>query len=205
MTIASFLAYAIALGIAGAIPGPGIAALVGRALGTGARRTMPMLFGLAFGDVFFLTLAVAGLAFIAKTFATAFLAIKIAGACYLLFLAYRFWTSGIEIREITKSPGRREGFASFLAGFAVTMGNPKTIVFYMAILPAVMDLETVDLPGYLVLVLLTFLVLFVVLTPYVLLASRARTAFTDPLALKRLNRSASLAMAATASWILLRN
>jgi len=205
MTLASFIAYSIALGIAGIIPGPGVAALIGRALGTGARRTMPMLAGLALGDVVFLSLAVAGLAFIAKTFATAFLAIKIAGAGYLLFLAYRFWTSGIEIQEITKSPGRREGIASFLAGFAVTLGNPKTVVFYMAIVPAVMDLAAVDMSGYLILVLLTFLVLFIVLTPYVLLASRARTAFKNPLALKRLNRSASIAMAGTAGWILLKN
>jgi threonine/homoserine/homoserine lactone efflux protein len=204
MTTASFFAYALALSIAAAIPGPGVAALVGRALGTGARRTMPMLFGLAAGDAVFLTLAIAGLALIAKTFATAFLAIRIAGACYLLFLAYKFWTSGIHVQEITKSPGKREGIASFLAGFAVTMGNPKTIVFYMAILPAVMDLGTVDFSGYLVLVILTFLVLFVVLTPYVLLASKARTAFTDPIALKRLNRFAAVAMAGTATWILAR-
>ncbi len=204
MTISAFLAYVVALAIAVAIPGPGIAALVGRALGTGARRTMPMLFGLALGDVVFLTLAVAGLALVAKSFSTLFLVIKLMGAAYLLYLAYRFWTSGIEIQDVKKASGRREGLASMMAGFAVTIGNPKTLVFYMAILPAVMDLTTVDITGYLVLVALTFLVLFVVLTPYVLLAERARSFLKDPAHLRLLNRFAATAMTGTAAWIVAR-
>lgn len=204
MSLTAFLAYALALGIAAAIPGPGVAALVGRALGTGFARSVPMLLGLAVGDVIYLTLAIAGLAFIAKAFATAFLVIKLAGAAYLLWLAWRFWTQGIAIQQVEKSAGRRDGIASFLAGLAVTLGNPKTIVFYMAILPAVMDLGAVTLAGYGVLVLLTFLVLFAVLLPYIALAARARMVFTDPRALRRLNRSAALAMTGAAGWIVAR-
>ncbi|WP_075995319.1 LysE family translocator [Salaquimonas pukyongi] len=201
MTVAAFFAYAIALGIAAAIPGPGVAALVGRALGTGFARSVPMLLGLAVGDVIYLTLAIAGLAFIATAFSAAFFVVKLAGAAYLLWLAWRFWNEGIAVRKVEKSAGRRDGIASFLAGLAVTLGNPKTIVFYMAILPAVMDLSAVTLAGYGVLVILTFLVLFVVMTPYMALASRARLFFTDPRALRRLNRSAAAAMAGTAGWI----
>ena len=204
MSFTAFLAYALALGIAAVIPGPGVAALVGRALGTGFTRSIPMLLGLATGDVVYLTLAVAGLAFIAKAFSTAFFVIKLAGAGYLLWLAWRFWTQGIAIQEVEKSAGRRDGLASFLAGFAVTLGNPKVIVFYMAILPAVMDLEAVTLPGYGVLVVLTFLVLFAMLLPYIALASRARLFFTDPRALRRLNRTAAVAMTGAAGWIVAR-
>ena len=204
MSLTAFLAYAIALGIAAAIPGPGVAALVGRALGTGFGRSIPMLLGLAVGDVIYLTLAIAGLAFIASAFSTVFFFIKLAGAAYLLWLAWRFWTQGIAIQEVEKSAGRRDGFASFLAGLTVTLGNPKTIVFYMAILPAVMDLGAVTLAGYGVLVVLTFLVLFAVLLPYIALASKARLFFTDPAALRRLNRSAAVAMTGAAGWIVAR-
>lgn len=204
MSLTAFLAYAIALGIAAVIPGPGVAALVGRALGTGFGRSIPMLLGLAVGDVIYLTLAIAGLAFIANAFATAFFVIKLAGAAYLLWLAWRFWTQGIAIQQVEKSAGKRDGIASFLAGLAVTLGNPKTIVFYMAILPAVMDLGAVTLAGYGVLVVLTFLVLFAVLVPYIALASKARLFFTDPSALRRLNRSAAIAMTGAAGWIVAR-
>ena len=205
MRLTAFLAYALALGIAAAIPGPGVAALVGRALGTGFARSVPMLLGLAVGDVTYLTLAIAGLAFIAKAFSTVFLVVKLAGAAYLLWLAWRFWTRGIAIQEVEKSAGRRDGIASFLAGLAVTLGNPKTIVFYMAILPAVMDLGAVTLAGYGVLVVLTFAVLFVVLLPYIALAAKARLFFTDPSALRRLNRTAALAMTGAAGWIVARS
>ncbi|MGB6190327.1 MAG: LysE family translocator [Aeromonas molluscorum] len=204
MSLTAFLAYGVALAIAAAIPGPGVAAIVGRALGTGARRTLPMLLGLAVGDVVYLSLAVGGLAFIANSFFEVFLVIKICGALYLVYLAYKFWTAGIDIQDVKKSAGRREGFTSFMAGLAVTLGNPKTIIFYMAILPVVMNLEMVSFEVFLLLIVITFAVLFLVMAPYILLATKARMFFKNPAALRRLNRTASVAMAATATWIVAR-
>ncbi len=204
MTIGSFLAYGLALAIAAAIPGPGIAALVGRALGTGLRRTLPMLTGLVLGDLIYLLLAVAGLAFLAKTFASVFLVVRIAGALYLLRLAWNFWRSGISVSEVKAAPGRRDGLASFLAGLAVTLGNPKTIVFYLALVPAVIDLGAVTPTGFAMLAGITICVLYTVLLPYVALAARARAALRNPSALRILNRFAAVAMASTAGWILAR-
>lgn len=205
MGLTGFFAYAVALAIAAAIPGAGVAAIVGRALGTAARRTLPMLIGLAVGDVVYLTLAVGGLAFIANTFSEVFFAVKVGGALYLSYLAYKFWTVGIDIQVVKKSAGKREGFTSFLAGFAVTLGNPKTIIFYMAILPAVMSLQSVSFKAYLILICITFLVLFLVLLPYIALASKAQSFFKNPIAQKRLNGIAAGAMVATATWIVARS
>lgn len=204
MTPASFIAYGTALAVAAAIPGPGIAALVGRALGTGFWRTMPMLTGLVLGDLTYLLLAVAGLAVIAKTFAGIFVAVKIGGALYLAWLAWKFWSSGIAVTQARASTGARDGLASFFGGLALTLGNPKTIVFYLAITPVVIDLRSVGVTDFAVLALVTVLVLYVVLVPYVALASRARAALGNPQALKALNRFAALAMAAAAGWIVAR-
>ena len=204
MTIASFLAYAIALGIAAIIPGPGIAALVGRALGTGFYRTMPMLFGIIIGDILYLGFAIAGLALIAKTFSAVFFIIKIAGASYLLFLAYRFWTHGINPTHIKKSLGRKEVAATFLAGFAVTMSNPKTIIFYIALLPSVINLSTVSFEAYLILSTITAAVLFIGLVPYMILAAKARDTFQNTKTLKVIGRSAATILTGTAGWILAR-
>jgi threonine/homoserine/homoserine lactone efflux protein len=204
MTITSFLAYAAALAVAAAIPGPGVAALVGRALGAGFWRTVPMLTGLVAGDITYLLLAVAGLAVIAKTFAGIFIAVKIGGALYLAWLAWKFWSSGIKVTETVASQGRRDGLASFFAGLALTLGNPKTIVFYLAITPVVIDIHAVDAPVFVVLALITAMVLYTVLLPYVALAARARSAMKNPRALKVLNRFAALAMATTAGWVIAR-
>ena len=204
MIYTAYIAYAVALAIAAIIPGPGIAALTGRALATGLSRTMPMLAGLILGDVAYLTLAVLGLALIAQTFATVFLFIKIAGAGYLAYLAWRFWRDGIGPRQITRSSGRREGVASFLAGFAVTLGNPKTIIFYMALLPTVIDLQSVQLADWLWLAVITVLVLYATLLPYVALAARARDAMANRDSMKALSRIAATAMAGAAGFILIR-
>lgn len=204
MIYTAYIAYAIALAIAAAIPGPGIAALTGRALATGFSRSLPMLAGLVLGDITYLTLAVAGLALIANTFATAFLVIKFAGAAYLLWLAWNFWRHGLATANVTSSTGRRDGIASFAAGFAVTMGNPKTIIFYMALLPTVIDLQAVQRTDWLWLTAITIVVLYAVIVPYIALAARARDAMANRNAMKALSRTAAGAMAGAAGFILVR-
>lgn len=204
MSITAFLTYAIALGIAGIIPGPGVAALVGRALGSGFQKSLPMLMGIILGDIVYLTFAVAGLALIAKTFAGVFVIVKIGGACYLLYLAYQFWVHGIKPTNVNKGAGKREGIATFLAGFAVTMANPKTIIFYIALLPSVINIASVTLDAYFALAAITAVVLFMVLSPYILLASKARETFKNEKSLKIMGRSAATILTGTAGWILAR-
>ncbi len=204
MEIMSFLAYSIALGIAAVIPGPGVAAIVSRSLGAGYHRTIPMVFGLILGDVVYLCLAIGGLSVLAQTFSGIFTIIRFAGAAYLLWLAWKFWTSGIELEKIEKSSGKRDNWQAFLGGFAVTLGNPKTVVFYMALLPTVVDLAQVDMASLATLIVLTVLVLLVTILPYAALASYARDALQQPGALKVLNRTAASALGLTACWIVVR-
>ena len=204
MTITAFLTYALALGIAAIIPGPGIAAIVGRALGTGIKKSLPMLMGIIVGDIVYLTFAIAGLAVIANSFASVFFIIKIGGAGYLLYLAYKFWVHGIKPTEVKKGAGKRESFAAFFAGFAVTMGNPKTIIFYIALLPSVIDLTSVSLNAYFTMVVITAIVLFITLAPYIMLAAKARETFKNEKSLKIMGRSASTILTGTAAWILAR-
>lgn len=190
MSLSGFLAYCGALAVAAAIPGPGIVALVARTLGSGLRSSLPMTLGLVIGDLTYLTAAVLGLAFIAKAFGPAFLVVKWLGVAYLLWLAFKFWTRGVGIGRVEAERG--EGpFASFLSGLVVTLGNPKVMVFYLALLPAIVDLATVTLWDYAILAALTAGVLLAVLVPYLLLAARARGLLQTPKALKLMSRIAA--------------
>ena len=140
---------------------------------------------------------------VANLFSEIFVVIKFAGAAYLLWLAWTFWRAGIDPAKMHAAQGA--GFwPSFAGGFSITMGNPKTIIFYMALLPTVVDLHTITVQRYGVLVVLTILVLYLVVTPYIVLASRARAFLRNPRALRWLNRSAATAMAGAATFILLR-
>lgn len=201
MTLAGFLAYSAALGIAAAIPGPGVTALVARALGSGFRSSLAMSFGLIVADLIYLTAAVLGLAFVAQTFGMVFLAIKWAGVAYLAFLGWRFWTSGITPETVEAKKGKGGLASSFIAGLAVTLGNPKTMIFYLAITPTIVDLKTITLADYGILVALTVVVLLVVLVPYLALAAKARWFLKSPWALKALNRTAAGFMVGAAAAI----
>jgi len=195
------LAYAAALGIAAFIPGPGVAALVGQSLGSGLRTSFFFLAGLALGDLVYLSIAVAGLAALAELFAEAFLVVKIIGGLYLVYLAWVFWTSEAGLVGV-RTARTRGGAKAFLAGFTVTLGNPKTIVFYLALLPTVLNLSAVGLFEWALLAVVTVLVLFAVLAPYALLAAKARSLMTRPAALKRLNRAAGATIGGAGALIL---
>lgn len=200
MSLATLLAYCGALFIAAAIPGPGMTAIVARALGSGFRETLFMGLGLVLGDLIYLTAVILGLAFVAQTFTTAFMVIKVLGALYLVYIAYKLWTAGLLPQEIQAKKSANMGL-SFLSGLLVTLGNPKTMLFYVALVPTLIDLRAIGLNEYAILVGSTFIVLMAVLIPYIMLASRARLLLKQPRALKSLNRIAAGILGTTAAYI----
>ncbi|WP_086997169.1 LysE family translocator [Rhizobium sullae] len=200
MTVAALLAYSGALFIAAIIPGPGITAIVARALGSNFRETFFMGLGLVLGDITYLTAVILGLSFVAQTFTGIFLVIKFAGVLYLCYIAYKLWTAGLLPQDIAARKSSSVGM-SFLSGLLVTLGNPKTMLFYVALVPTLIDINHIGLHEYGILLIATFVVLLVVLIPYMLLAARARTMLKQPRALQALNRVAASILAGTAAFI----
>jgi threonine/homoserine/homoserine lactone efflux protein len=201
MDLASLAIYAAALFLAAASPGPGIAAIVARVLGRGLPGAAAFTAGVAVGDVVWLSLAVAGLAVLAQSFHGVFLAVKWAGVAYLLYLAWCMWTAPASPMAIAADTRREHPLTLFLAGLAVTMGNPKVMVFYLALLPTILDLGRISLLGYAELVAATLAVLAAVFGSYIALAARARLLFTSPAAIRRANRGAAAAMTGAAAWV----
>ena len=195
----TLLAFTVALTIAAVLPGPGMTAIVARALAVGFWGTMPMILGLIMGDMVFLTCAALGLAAIAKTFATVFTVVKFAGAAYLLWLAWQLWTAvphGDRV-EASRRP-EQSAWRVVLGGLTLTLGNPKTIVFYMALLPTVVDLAALTPLGFLEMSLIVFVDLIAVGAAYAAMAARARRFFRDPKARRILDRTAGAMMAGAA-------
>ncbi|WP_429810891.1 LysE family translocator [Ensifer sp. B1-9] len=203
MTLAALIAYSGALFIAAAIPGPGVTALVARALGSGFRETFFMGLGVILGDMIYLTAVVLGLALIAQTFTAIFLVVKVAGVLYLGYIAWKLWTAGLLPEDIKAKPSTNAAM-SFLSGLLVTLGNPKTMLFYVALVPTLIDIAVIGPRDYGLLLTATFLALLTVLVPYMLLAARARLLLKQPKALKALNRVAASVLAGTAAYIAVR-
>ena len=201
MDLAGLLVFGTALLIAAASPGPGIAAIVARVLGRGTKGAVAFSVGVALGDVVWLTFAIVGLAALAQAFHGVFLGVKYAGAAYLLYLGYKIFTAPAKPQEIAIEEVKEHPAKPFLAGIALTMGNPKVMVFYLALLPTLIDLARVTVLGYAELVMVTLSVLAVVFAGYIALAARARRLFTSPTAIKWLNRTTGTVMAGAAAAI----
>jgi threonine/homoserine/homoserine lactone efflux protein len=95
--------------------------------------------------------------------------------------------------------GRGEhGWRAFLASLLLTLANPKTILFFVALLPTVIDLASMNLTRFVEISAAMCVVLPTVLGAYAFLAARARELFTTPKSVRRLNRGSGLAMAGAA-------
>ena len=189
--------FAAALFVAAGSPGPSIAALVARVLSRGLGSVLPFLAAMGIGEVMWLVAAVLGLGFIAQSFGTAFMVLKFAGVAYLLFLAWGMWHAPVTVEE-GSLPEPQGAVRMFLAGLALTIGNPKIMVFYIALLPTLLDLQTVSMLGLLELVAVAFAVLVVVDLAWAIAAAWARGWLKSPRAMRIANRGGATAMTGAA-------
>jgi threonine/homoserine/homoserine lactone efflux protein len=186
--------------------GPGVAAIIARSLAQGTRGSVAFIAGFLVGDLIWFIVAATGLAALAQTAQTAFLLVKYAGVAYLLYLAYRMWRTkpqlGNDNAEVLSSESRSR---LFLGSLALTLGNPKTMVFFLALLPTVIQLERLDLADFVEIIAAMSIVLPLVLGGYTLLAARARRFFASERAVRRINRVSGAAMAGAAVAVVARN
>lgn len=198
MTIQALLVFATALFVAALAPGPGVAALVARVLGRGAIGAVAFSAGLAFGDVVWLAIAVAGLSALAEAFQGVFAVVKFAGAAYLLLLAWRLWRAPAIIAAEAPPTATERPWRLALAGLTVTLGNPKVMVFYLALVPSLIDLAAVTPLVFAELAAVAMGVLTLVFGFYIALAARARRLLQTPRAVRVLNQSTGAVMAGAA-------
>lgn len=197
MTLSGILIFATAYTLAVASPGPGIAAVVGQVLGAGLRSAPALIAGILIGDFTWFILAATGLAAVAEAHAGLFTIVKWLGVAYLFYLAWKMWTSpvGMQQPDDAKAGGHTR---LFLSGLTLTLGNPKAITFFVALLPAIIDLQHATLWGLAEVGLMILIILPVVLAGYALFAHAARGFFRSPASMRTLNRVSSTAIAGAA-------
>jgi len=202
MTLTGLLAFCAVYALAVATPGPGIAAIIARSLTHGFKGSPAFVAGFLLGDLVWFGIAATGLAALAKTAETVFVAIKWIGVVYLLYLAWKLWTAPAGRVVVTEGEERgQHGWKAFVASLMLTLANPKAILFFLALLPTVVDLSTMNLLTFVEISLAILVVQPAVLFAYVFLAARARELFTTPAAVRRLNRSSGVAMAGAAAIV----
>lgn len=121
------------------VPGPSLLFTIGRALTVGRREALLSVVGNALGVTAQVALVALGLGAIVAASATAYTAIKLLGAAYVVWLGVQAIRHRSDARLAMQSatPARRGHPVRI--GFTVGATNPKTIVFFVAFLPQFTD------------------------------------------------------------------
>jgi threonine/homoserine/homoserine lactone efflux protein len=129
---------AVALGLV-VTPGPNMIYLVSRSITQGRRAGLLSLLGVAVGFFVYLVLATVGITAILTLVPVLYLSLKIAGAAYLLFLAWRALRPGGESAFAPKQLPTDPPHRLFMMGMVTNLLNPKIAVLYVSLLPQFVD------------------------------------------------------------------
>jgi len=138
------------------VPGPSVLFTVGRALALGRRAALSSVAGNAVG-AYVLVVAVAfGVGALVERSVVAFTVLKLAGAAYLVYLGVKAWRQRGPLLVGISDESPRSGLRTLWEGFAVGLANPKTIVFFAAVLPQFVDPDLGHVVGQMMLLGLVF-------------------------------------------------
>jgi leucine efflux protein len=133
--ISDYGAFVAAIVLFLAIPGPGNLALITSTGKGGFRGGLAATFGVIAGDQVLMWAAVAGVAAVLATYPAAFVAVQWLGAVYLAWLGWKMLSAKPGDAPVLNIRPRQY----FQQALAITLLNPKAIVFYMAFFPLFVD------------------------------------------------------------------
>ena len=139
--ILSFIAATALLAIS---PGPDNIYVLIQSITNGVKYGLATVFGLISGCIVHTTLVAFGVSAIIKENENLFLALKVFGASYLVFLAYKVYKSSSQIELTSNKESQKSTSQLFKQGFIMNVLNPKVSIFFLAFFPAFLFSETLS-------------------------------------------------------------
>ncbi|MDQ1013180.1 threonine/homoserine/homoserine lactone efflux protein [Streptomyces sp. V4I23] len=134
------LAFAVMSFLLIVIPGPSVLFVIGRALAQGRRAALTTVVGNTLGAYVLIVAVGLGIGSIVERSVLVFTVLKLTGAAYLVYLGVKAWRERGSLQASFADGGAAHGgLRTFWEGFAVGVSNPKTIVFFAAVLPQFVD------------------------------------------------------------------
>ena len=157
------------------VPGPAVLLVVGNGLRFGARRSNWNALGILFTNACYFALSALGLGALLLASRGVFTAVKWLGVLYLVYIGLHMIHEGNKGGEMAVSAPatHRTPWQHFVQGALLQAGNPKAILFFVALLPQFVSLETAVAPQFLILGLSSIIVEAFVLFCYGTIAERA--------------------------------
>lgn len=138
------LSFVFATSILALSPGPDNIFVLTQSIVNGKKYGLATVLGLMSGCIIHTTLVAFGISTIIKNNSTLFLVIKIIGASYLLFLAYKIYKSNATIVFSTQHVKYKSTLQLFRTGFLMNVLNPKVTIFFLAFFPQFLFSETIS-------------------------------------------------------------
>jgi threonine/homoserine/homoserine lactone efflux protein len=139
------LSFILAVSILAISPGPDNIFVLMQSVVHGKKYGLATVIGLMTGCIIHTTFVAVGVSAIIKENNSIFLAIKIFGAVYLLYLAYKVITGGSEISMSTEKIDKKTPFQLFKIGFIMNVLNPKVTIFFLALFPGFLFSESLSI------------------------------------------------------------
>lgn len=137
----SFALATLALAIS---PGPDNMYVLTQSIVNGKKYGLATVYGLISGCIIHTTLLAFGVSLIIKESESLFFGIKLFGAAYLLYLAFKVYKSDTSIAFSENNVARKTTTQLFKQGFIMNVLNPKVSIFFLAFFPAFLFSETIS-------------------------------------------------------------
>ena len=203
MPLELWLAYVATSAVILAIPGPTILLVLSYSISHGRQAALPLVAGVALGDAVAITLSLIGLGTLLAASAFWFTVIKWLGGLYLIYLGILMLRDATRSRTVqtARTPGASPS-KLFMSAFVVTALNPKSIVFFIALLPQFIS-PAHPATQQLVILGVTFVVLATIgATSYALFAASIRRFLSSPRAQKIYGYGGGGLLCAAGTWAL---
>ena len=203
VTLTELALYAFALGVLVLTPGPVVVATIARTLSSGWRSAMPLAAGVSLVDVLWPLLAILGLSALVQANADLLQWMRYVGGAILIWMGWRLISGSKEALETDPDPAlmRRSAWQGFVAGVLVNLGNPKSIVFFIGVLPNLFDMAALTTLDIVAILALSATVPFLGNLVWALTAHRARRFLRSAKAVRRVNQASGGALAGAGAFI----
>jgi threonine/homoserine/homoserine lactone efflux protein len=155
----NLIAFVLAALVLIVIPGPSVMFTIGRALALGRIGGLLSVLGNALGLLPIIGLVAIGVGGIVARSVVLFTIVKVVGALYLMFLGVQAIRHRRRAAAATSGALPRSHWRQLGEGFVVGITNPKTIAFFVAVLPQFVDLDAGAVPLQMVQLGLIFFVI----------------------------------------------
>ena len=181
MTVQIWLVFMMTEFLLSLSPGPAVLLVLSHGLRRGAQSSRRAALGILFTNACYFTLSALGLGALLLASGRVFTAVKWLGALYLVYLGLKMIIqAGHPVEEVhtQQSPTKRN--SAFWQGVALQAGNPKAILFFVALLPQFIVPQQPVLPQFALLGISSIVMELGILFTYGYLAERASAIFTTP-------------------------